>query len=139
MLGPPFIRDRITRIRETEAVPFQNETYRLIKMDGRQGSDLYAILVVDDFINPFPVKLIHFEFKPASNIQLSFAPRFRTEWGISRWLGYTEDEAEERDQEIFGEQESTRLDMTVRGTVTFTRDISLQVYAQPLNGYAKSF
>jgi hypothetical protein len=73
----------------------------------------------------------YFEFKPASNIQLSFAPRFRTQWDVSRWLGYTEDEAEERDQEIFGEEKSTRLDMTVRGTVTFTRDISLQIYAQP--------
>jgi hypothetical protein len=73
----------------------------------------------------------YFEFKPASNIQLSFAPRLRTQWDVSRWLMSTEDEEGERDQEIFGEERSTQVDMTVRGTVTFTRDISLQVYAQP--------
>jgi hypothetical protein len=33
--------------------------------------------------------------------------------------------------EIFGEQQLTRIDMTVRGTFTFTRELSLQVYAQP--------
>ena len=73
----------------------------------------------------------YFEFRPRSNIQVSAGPTFRTDWNVSRWLGYTEDEMGERDKEIFGEQASKRLDMTVRGTVNFTRDISLQVYAQP--------
>jgi hypothetical protein len=73
----------------------------------------------------------YFEFRPRSNIQLSAGPSFRSDWGVSRWLGYTEDEAGEREDDIFGEQAAKRLDMTVRGTVNFTRDISLQVYAQP--------
>jgi hypothetical protein len=73
----------------------------------------------------------YFEFRPRSNIQLSAGPTFRSDWNVSRWLGNTEDEAGERDQEIFGEQASKRLDMTVRGTINFTRDISLQLYAQP--------
>ncbi len=73
----------------------------------------------------------YLEFRPRSNIQVSAGPNFRSDWKVSRWLGYTENEAGERDQEIFGEQASKRLDMTVRGTVNFTRDISLQVYAQP--------
>lgn len=73
----------------------------------------------------------YFEIRPRSNIQVSAGPSFRSDWGVSRWLTHTEDETGERDQEIFGEQASKRLDMTVRGTVNFTRDISLQVYAQP--------
>lgn len=73
----------------------------------------------------------YFEFRPRSNIQVSAGPSFRSDWSVSRWLKYTEDETGERDREIFGEQASKRLDMTVRGTVNFTRDVSLQIYAQP--------
>ncbi|MGD9140075.1 MAG: DUF5916 domain-containing protein [bacterium] len=73
----------------------------------------------------------YLELRPRSNIQVSAGPSFRSDWGSSRWVKNTENEAGERDKEIFGELASKRLDMTIRGTVNFTRDISLQIYAQP--------
>ena len=51
--------------------------------------------------------------------------------GVSRWLTYLEDENEERTDDIFGEQHVRRFDMTLRGTFTFSKNLTLQVYAQP--------
>jgi hypothetical protein len=68
--------------------------------------------------------------KPRSNVELSLEPNFRTERHISRWLKAIEDHEGNR-QDIFGEQYNRRFDMTARGTLTFTKDLSLQVYAQP--------
>jgi hypothetical protein len=71
------------------------------------------------------------EFRPRSNIEMSFWPNYRTNRGVSRWLKALEDEEGNRIDEIFGEQHMRRFDMTVRGTVTFSRDLTLQLYAQP--------
>jgi hypothetical protein len=68
--------------------------------------------------------------KPRPNVELSFEPDFKTERHMSRWLKAISDEEGNR-QEIFGEQYNRQFDMTVRGTFTFTRDLSLQLYAQP--------
>jgi hypothetical protein len=73
----------------------------------------------------------YFGFRPRSNIEFSAGPTFRSEWGVSRWLETTEDEAGNPDKYIFGEMDTRSFDVTVRGTVNFTRDLSLQVYAQP--------
>jgi len=73
---------------------------------------------------------ISVSLKPRSNVELSLEPNFRTERHISRWLKAIEDNEGNR-QDIFGEQYNRRLDMTARGTLTFTKDLSLQVYAQP--------
>lgn len=51
--------------------------------------------------------------------------------GVSRWLTALTDENGNRIDEIFGEQHVRRFDMTLRGTWTFTKDLSLQIYAQP--------
>jgi len=58
-------------------------------------------------------------------------PEFYRCDGVSRWLTYLEDENENRTDEIFGEQHVRRFDMTLRGTYTFNKDLTLQVYAQP--------
>ena len=71
------------------------------------------------------------EVRPRPNIELSLAPGFTEVRGISRWLTHLEDQGGNRTDEIFGEQHMRRTDMTLRGTFTFTRDLSLQVYAQP--------
>lgn len=71
------------------------------------------------------------ELHPRSNIELSFWPNFRKEWGVSRWLKAPEDEHGNRTDEIFGEQDMGRFDNTVRCTVTFSKDLTLQLYAQP--------
>lgn len=75
--------------------------------------------------------ILNVTLRPRSNIELTLAPRYKGEWGVSRWLKTIRDESGNRTDEIFGEQQLTRLDMTLRGTFTFTRDLSLQLYAQP--------
>jgi hypothetical protein len=69
--------------------------------------------------------------RPKSNIELSFSPNYRADRGISRWVKTIEDEDGNPIDYIFGEQYMRRFDMTVRGTVTFSRDLTLQLYAQP--------
>jgi hypothetical protein len=73
------------------------------------------------------------ELRPRSNIEFRLEPGYRADRGVSRWVATLEnDEDDETDDDyIFGEQDMGRFDMTVRGTVTFSRDLTLQVYAQP--------
>ncbi|UCF77993.1 MAG: carbohydrate binding family 9 domain-containing protein [Candidatus Eiseniibacteriota bacterium] len=71
------------------------------------------------------------QFQPRSNVELSIGPSYRRHWGASRWLTYLEDAEGNRTDEIFGEQSLDRLDATIRGTVTFTKNLTLQLYAQP--------
>ncbi len=68
--------------------------------------------------------------QPRSNIEFTAQPSYRSNWAVSRWLADVPD-AEGNRRDIFGEQKLHRLDLTMRGTVTFTRDLTLQVYAQP--------
>jgi hypothetical protein len=68
--------------------------------------------------------------RPLSNVEMSLGPGYREERHVSRWLKAVEDEHGNR-QDIFGEQHLRQADMTLRGTFTFTRDLTLQVYAQP--------
>jgi hypothetical protein len=68
--------------------------------------------------------------RPRSNVELSVGPGYRQEWDVSRWLKPAEDGDGNR-MDIFGEQHLCQFDMTLRGTLTFTRDLTLQVYAQP--------
>jgi hypothetical protein len=72
-----------------------------------------------------------FNFQPRSNIELSGGPGYMRTKGISRWLTYLEDNNGERTADIFGEENLERFDVTLRGTFTFTRDFTLQIYAQP--------
>jgi hypothetical protein len=72
-----------------------------------------------------------FELRPASNVELSAGPAYRTHWGVSRWLTCLKDAEGNRTDEIFGEQYLHRFDMTLRGTVTFSKNLTLQAYAQP--------
>lgn len=63
-------------------------------------------------------------------MEMSLGPSFNEQRRVSRWLKAIEDEGGQR-QDIFGEQYLHRFDMTLRGTFTFTRDLTLQIYAQP--------
>jgi hypothetical protein len=69
--------------------------------------------------------------RPRSNIEFSLEPHYRTDRSVSRWVKTLEDDEGNPLDYIFGEQAMRRLDMTVRGTITFTKDLSLQIYAQP--------
>ncbi|MDH4222202.1 MAG: carbohydrate binding family 9 domain-containing protein [candidate division Zixibacteria bacterium] len=70
-------------------------------------------------------------FQPRSNLEFSLAPGYTHKKGISRWLTYLEDVEGNRTDDIFGEQEVEQFNMTIRGTFTFTKNLTLQVYAQP--------
>ncbi len=74
---------------------------------------------------------IWFNFHPRSNIELSGGPGYMRSDGISRWVTYLTDENGERTDDIFGELDTRRFDMTFRGTFTFSKNLTLQVYAQP--------
>ena len=71
------------------------------------------------------------EVRPRSNIELSLGPGYSDIRGKSAWLETLEDEEGTPTDYIFGEQYLRRVDMTLRGTFTFTKDLTLQVYAQP--------
>ena len=68
--------------------------------------------------------------RPLPNVEMSLGPGYREERHVSRWLKKVDDEHGNR-QDIFGEQYLRQADMTLRGTFTFTRDLTLQIYAQP--------
>jgi hypothetical protein len=85
----------------------------------------------DSWDGKFNEYALWLEFKPKSNIEFSVGPSYRKHWGASRWLTYLEDAEGNRTDEIFGEQTLERLDTTIRGTVTFTKNLTLQLYAQP--------
>ncbi len=87
------------------------------------GGDTY-----DGHYNEYITELT---LQPRSNIELTASPRYRTHWGVSRWLTYLTDSEGNRTDDIFGEQRLHRVDLTFRGTFTFTRDLTLQFYAQP--------
>jgi hypothetical protein len=84
----------------------------------------------DTWDGQFNRYILWVNLRPRSNVELSLGPGLRQEWHISRWLKATEDESGNR-MDIFGEQHLEQFDMTVRGTLTFTRDLTLQIYAQP--------
>ena len=73
---------------------------------------------------------LNVNLRPRSNVELSVGPGFNSQWHISRWLAATADDEGNR-RDIFGEQSYRRFDMVLRGTFTFTKDLSLQIYAQP--------
>jgi hypothetical protein len=69
--------------------------------------------------------------QPKSNIEFSGGPGFTRSDGVSRWITYLTDENGKRTDDIFGEQHVRRFDMTIRGTWTFSKNLTLQIYAQP--------
>jgi hypothetical protein len=69
--------------------------------------------------------------RPRSNIEIALEPSLRIDRGVSRWVATLEDDQGTPTDWIFGELDMHRLDMTARGTITFRKDLSLQVYAQP--------
>jgi hypothetical protein len=68
---------------------------------------------------------------PKPNIEISVGPSYYASQGVSRWLTYLEDNEGNRTDDIFGEEKMKRFNMTFRATYTFTKDLTLQVYAQP--------
>ncbi len=67
--------------------------------------------------------------KPRSNIELSLNSEYSQSRNVSRWVAVDTTQTDER-VDIFGELDTRQLDLTTRGTIMFTRDLSLQFYSQ---------
>src|SRR5574341_1855060 len=68
-------------------------------------------------------------WRAASNVDLSLSPSLSR--STDRWQYLDTQTALLSTHYLFGELEQTTVNMTVRGNITFTPDLSLQVYAQP--------
>ncbi len=68
-------------------------------------------------------------WRAASNIELMFAPGFN--WQRDSWQYLDQQPVGGEQEYIFGRLDQTVASMTVRGNMTFTPTLSLQVYAQP--------
>ncbi len=84
----------------------------------------------DTWDGRFKTYSLWLNLQPRSNIEISGGPGYYRSEGVSRWLTDLEDEDGDR-IDIFGEQDMERFDMTVRATYTFTKNLTLQLYAQP--------
>jgi hypothetical protein len=68
-------------------------------------------------------------YKPSDNLELSIEPGYSKTWNQSRWITDDEDANGER-VDIFGELDTENLDIGLRGTYMFNRNMSLEIYSQ---------
>lgn len=71
---------------------------------------------------------IGFVFKPADWIELEIGNQLRFVRNEEAWVKNIE--TNEGYFSVFGDRSTDEFDLTLRGTVTFTRDLSFQIYAQ---------
>ena len=75
------------------------------------------------------------EFRPASNIFLSLSPRYNKNKDHAQYLGTFSDPLATKtfgNRYVFGELDQTTFSASVRLNWTFTPNLSLQLYVQPL-------
>jgi hypothetical protein len=124
--------DRETRGGPPLPVPGGQHWWAWLNTDGRAPWQAELHMESgDNWDGRYNAYRVWMEVRPRPNIEISVAPGFSEVRGISRWLTYLEDQDGNRTDEIFGEQHMRRTDMTLRGTFTFTKDLTLQIYAQP--------
>ncbi len=68
--------------------------------------------------------------KPRSNLELSLEPNWNRMRDISRFVGFAQDAADSSTFYVFGKQAVDRAGLDLRGTYTFTRDLTIQLYTQ---------
>ena len=72
------------------------------------------------------------ELRPAANIEIDISPTYNYQRRFAQWIENADSDGDgEDDRYIFGELENQVLDLTVRATVSFTPQLSVQVFAQP--------
>ena len=71
---------------------------------------------------------LNLSLKPVSRLQLELVPRYHRVTGDIRWIDTQETGSGERF--LFAWRHSDVWDVTLRGTFTFTTDLTLQAYAQ---------
>ncbi|UCE66145.1 MAG: carbohydrate binding family 9 domain-containing protein [Candidatus Zixiibacteriota bacterium] len=72
---------------------------------------------------------LSFKLRPRENLTFSIGPGIETMDNVSRWLTDTENESGER-VDIFGELDYREVNMNLRSTMTFRRNMTLILYSQ---------
>ena len=70
-----------------------------------------------------------FQLRPRENLIFSIGPGMETMDNVSRWLTDTEDDNGER-VDVFGELDYREVNMNLRSTMTFRRNMTLILYSQ---------
>jgi hypothetical protein len=124
--------DRETRGGPPAPIPIGQNWWIWLETDARKWYQINPYFETGDtwdgYYNSYSLWLT---LHPRSNIEFSGGPSYYHGWDVSRWLTYLEDEEGNRTDDIFGEQEMEQFNMTIRATYTFTKNLTLQVYAQP--------
>ena len=124
--------DRETRGGPPAPIPIGRNWWVWLNTDARKWYQINPYFEMGDTRDGrFHTYSLWLELHPRSNIEFSGGPGYYRSKGVSRWLTYLEDDDGNRTDDIFGEQSVERFDMTFRATYTFTKDLTLQVYAQP--------
>jgi hypothetical protein len=76
---------------------------------------------------------LYVEVKPRQNIRFSIGPGLRTSDNISRWVLDDVDANGER-IDVFGELDYREVNVNFRSTITFTKNMTLQLYSQVFVG-----
>lgn len=72
------------------------------------------------------------DIRPVSNIQFSIGPNYHAESRFAQWIKNVDDDGDgKQDHYVFGKLKSQVLDFTTRLSVSFTTNLSLQLYLQP--------
>ncbi len=113
-------------------VPIGQNWWVWLETDSRRWWQINPYFEMGDtWDGRFKTYSLWLNLQPRSNIEISGGPGYYRNDGVSRWLTYLEDENENRTDDIFGEQHVRRFDVTLRCTFTFSKDLTLQIYAQP--------
>lgn len=68
--------------------------------------------------------------RPLSWVDLTIFPRFNSIRNKEAWFRNYTNPSNSQVASLFGDRDTDELDFTLRGTLTFARDLTLQVYAQ---------
>jgi len=128
--------DRETRGNGLYNKPPQQSLLLLVASDPRESivGKLFYTLGNDARTMRFSSVFAEIELKPASNITFEFSvtqSRTSAEWAWVTNFGTTPDTT------IFAERSTEAWDLTLRSTLVFTRDLTLQVYLQHFNAKGK--
>ncbi|MGB2770673.1 MAG: DUF5916 domain-containing protein [Candidatus Zixiibacteriota bacterium] len=124
--------DRETRGGPPSPIPIGRNWWIWLETDARKWYQINPYFETGDTRDGhFITYSLWVNLHPRSNIEFSVGSGYYRSEDVSRWLTNLEDEDGNRTDDIFGEEYMERFDVTVRATYTFTRDLTLQAYAQP--------
>jgi hypothetical protein len=124
--------DRETRGGPPAPIPLGQSWWAWFNTDSRKSWQINPYIEGGDswdgHYNSYSLGL---SLQPRTDIDFSVAPGFYQDRGVTRWLTYLEDNEGNRTDEIFGEENMKRFDMTIRGTYIFEKNLTLQIYVEP--------